>query len=95
MDLWLSVDDRPRALLQTALEEFQTGLRLRQSYDTVGSGLVVLYAPKDVEQRMRTTRVLLGHEPQLDADQWLGRIFTEAYSRIKPQAFIEVFEVVK
>jgi hypothetical protein len=94
-DLLLSLDDRPRTLLQTALEEFQAGLRLRQSYNTLERGTVVLYAPQDIEQRMRTARVLLGHEPQFGTDQWLGRVFTEAYSKINPRAFIEIFEMVK
>jgi hypothetical protein len=93
-DLYMNFDDRPKSLLRAALEEFQLGQTLEQSYQRAPQ-MVVLFSPRDIEQRIRTTRVLLGYEPQLSSDHWLGRIFTEAYSRINPRAFSEIFEAPK
>lgn len=88
-------DRRNRTLLQAALEEFQTGRKLQQLHQSSQDATIVFFAPRDVENRIRSIRQFLGHEPATERDDELVKTFTMALTKVKPTAFGLLFEIEK
>lgn len=86
-------DRRTQTVLQAALDEFQAGQKMQQHYDTTGKATIMLYAPQDVEKRVRSIRCLLGYEPQTAPDEELVLVFMSYLQRVEPSGFSKLFEI--
>jgi tetratricopeptide (TPR) repeat protein len=86
-------DERNRTILQGALEEFEVGRKLAQAYTQSDGVIHVLFAPRDVEARVRSLRQFLGHEPILARDDELIKTFTMALGKLDPLTFEQLFDI--
>jgi hypothetical protein len=86
-------DRRSKAVFQAALDEFQMGHRLRQIYERGNGGTVVFFAPRDVENRIRSLRGLLGHEPVIAPDTELVMALSSFLSAVEPGGFERLLEL--
>lgn len=90
----LFLDDHSRAQFSLSLEEFETGQRLQQAYSQEGKYTHVMFASQDVERRVYSLRTLLGYAPMTRSDDWLVQVFTTCVTRLDPEGFTEIFELV-
>jgi hypothetical protein len=88
-------DRRNSTIFQAALEEFETGQKLAQIHDRSDKITVFFFAPQDIENRIRSIRQFLGHEPRMERDDQLIMAFTTALSKVNPAAFGLLFEIEK
>jgi hypothetical protein len=91
----LLLDNRNRTVLQAALHEFQEGQKLQQLYDRTQGATTVIFAPQDVQNRIRSLRGLLGYEPAIGPDDELVKTFSMVLSKIEPKAFEQLFQIQK
>lgn len=87
----LRVDDRSKLLLRACLDEYELGQRLRDSYYRESDAISYLFAPKDVQDRMHSTRALLGLTEAPRFDEWLLQVFSQSISRGDASAFGRLF----
>jgi hypothetical protein len=89
-------DRRNRTIFQAALEEFETGQKLVQLHERSEEITIVFFEPQEIENRIRSIRQFLGHEPQMEQDDELVKTFTTALSKVNPAtAFGGLFEFGK
>jgi hypothetical protein len=83
--LELFPDTRNRSVLQAALDEFQEGHKLQQLYQQTKDGMTItVFAPQDVEKRIRSIRTLMGYEPITEPDMQLVMHFTSFLAAVEP-----------
>ena len=90
----LFLDKHSRAQFGLSLDEFEAGQRLQQAYIQENRTTHVLFSPRDVERRIHSVRCLLGYAPMTGLDDWLVQVFTTCMTRLNPEGFAEVFELV-
>ena len=92
----LSPDTRNRSILELALNEFQVGNQLRQSYKVDQSLTSFMFAPSDIDNRVHNIRVLLGYEPNFLFDEEMTMLFTAFYTKVEEGAtFLDLVEIVE
>jgi hypothetical protein len=79
----LFIDNQTRVILGIALDEFQTGKQLEQSFIQDRHATHVMFSPRDIDSRIHSIRVLFGYEPLTAPDEAMLSIFSMFYSRIK------------
>lgn len=90
----LFLDDHSRAQFSLSLNEFESGQRLQQAYSHDGRNAHVMFASEDVERRVYSLRTLLGYAPMTRSDDWFVQVFAMCVTRLDPEGFTEVFELV-
>lgn len=87
-------DERNYKVLKAALDEFQTGQRLQQLYRETSDFTQVFFTTKDIDNRIRSIRALMGFDPPLKSDDTLLDVFSLLLSKLSPGGIEVLFDIV-
>lgn len=90
----LSPDERNLLVLKAALNEFQIGNNLKSLYSQTTEYTQVNFATRDIDNRIRSIRILLGFDPPIKQDETILNILSIFISKLKPKGIEEIFDII-
>ena len=85
-------DDQTKSILTIALNEFESGNKLRQYYSQDKNAITYAFAPADLDKRIHSIRGILGYEPLKPYDETFMGVFTMFHTRMGEEGLFEIVE---